>query len=180
MKIQTMVAGLALLALPAVASAQATVGADAALRATVEADLPEAPVRRVIAEGEAKGASEAEIGRAAMRVHHRLRVASEALARDQGPGGRASDAEIVAGAEAMAAGATVAELRALRSAASSGGSLTASLNALAGARNGGAAGGAASGSGAAALGAGGALEGLGAAVGAGASVTGSLGATLGL
>lgn len=147
MKTHMMIAGIALAALPALAQAQSTVTVSgqakaeartegsrvhgqAALEATAAAGLPEAPVRRTIAEGDAKGASSAAIDRAAMSTHTRLRVAREALSRDGERARRASDAEIVAGADAMASGATAAELRTLRDSAPERRSLTASLTAL--------------------------------------------------
>jgi hypothetical protein len=110
--------------------AEGQAGGEAALAATVAAGLPEAPVRRVIAEGRARGASEAQVDRAAMAVHTRLRASMQALATS-GEGTAASATEIEAGAEALASGARPRDLRRLADAAPADRSLTASLQALA-------------------------------------------------
>jgi hypothetical protein len=103
----------------------------AALEATAAAGLPEAHVRRAIREGEAKGASRARIDRAAMEAHGRVRGAAELFA-ERGNGGRAaSEAEITAAAEAMASGASRADISRLRNAAPADRSLVVSLEALA-------------------------------------------------
>lgn len=153
MKTNILMFGIALAILPAAAGAQTTLGAEgsasaraetrgsqgetrseargeAALRANAQAGLPEAPVRRTIAEGEARGASAASIDRAAMQVHTRLRIAQETLTRGE-ERRRPSDAEIVAGAEAMAAGAARADLEKVRDATPRKRTMTASLSALA-------------------------------------------------
>lgn len=105
-------------------------GGEAALAATAEAGLPQAPVRSIIAEGRARGASAAEIDRAALTVQSRLEASARAL-RENGEGAAASDAEIVAGAEALASGARPQDLSKLRDSAPADRSLTASLSALA-------------------------------------------------
>ncbi|MBW3628408.1 MAG: hypothetical protein KY464_03840 [Gemmatimonadetes bacterium] len=150
MRIQLTIIGTALLALPLSGQAQSGITtetgvsaraessrsgsnprAEAVLHATAAADLPEAPVRRAIAEGEAKGASPAAVERAALSAHTRLRIAREALAREGKEARRPSDAEIVAGAEAMASGAASTELVTIRDAAPARRDLAASLNVLA-------------------------------------------------
>lgn len=122
------------LSLPAALAAQeqpATAArAEAVLAATISAGLPDAPVRQVMAEGEAKGASEVAIARAAAQAQARLLAAREALGSSQGE--RApSKLEIAAGAEALAAGARPEHLKRLRGEAPEGRSLEASLSALA-------------------------------------------------
>lgn len=149
MKTRQIITAVALLALPALAEAQTATrvegsataqargtgqgggSAAAALSATAAAGLPQAPVRSTIAEGEARGASREAVGRAAMRSYLRLQTARGALTGDQDRPRRPSDAEIVAGAEALAAGSTEAELRELRDAAPPQRDMTASLHALA-------------------------------------------------
>ena len=148
MKVPLLIAALTILSLPVAAGAQTgarmdataetrteirqgdMTGGEAAIRANVAAGLPEAPVRRAIAEAEARGATRAEIDRAAMQAHTRLRVARSSLS-----GGRhrreASNLELTAGAEALASGATQAELLRVRDAAPRGRRLEASLTALA-------------------------------------------------
>lgn len=110
-------------------SSRAAAGGDAALQATAEAGLPAASVHRVIAEGQARGASAAEIDHAALAVHARLRAAAEAIVDERRPA--PSHAEIEAGAEAIAAGAAPKDLERIGDAAPSDRSLTASLTALA-------------------------------------------------
>ena len=111
-------------------AAEGHAGGEAALAATVAAGLPEAPVRRVIAEGRARGASRAQVDRAATTVHARLRASMQALG-SSAEGSPATGAEIEAGAEAIASGARPADLRSLAEAAPADRSVTASLRALA-------------------------------------------------
>jgi hypothetical protein len=151
MKTMTLMLSLALVAIPGTVAAQARVdagaaatgqvatrqegssrasaGGEAAVQATAEARLPVAPVHRVIAEGRARGASEAQIDRAALAVHSRLRASAEAIRDERRP--TPSHAEIEAGAEAIAAGAAREDLERIADAAPSGRSLTACLTALA-------------------------------------------------
>jgi hypothetical protein len=121
------------LSLPAALAAQEpapAARAEAVLNATVSAGLPDAPVRRVIAEGEAKGASEVAIARAAAQAQARLLAAREALGGSEGE--RApTKLEVAAGAEALAAGARPEHLKRLRGEAPEGRSLEASLTAIA-------------------------------------------------
>lgn len=155
MKLVMTMAAVAALAIPAAAAAQvetkAAVGArigvgapagqgslsaDATVRATADAGLPDAPVRRAIAKARARGASEAETARIAAEVQARLVASRDAL----GDGGKRtpSSAEVSVGAEAMAMGATRAELALLARSAPPRRSLVASVDALArlGARSG--------------------------------------------
>jgi len=148
MKLVMTMAAVAALAIPAAAAAQvetkATVGArvgvdapaaqgglsaDATVRATADAGLPDAPVRRAVARSRSRGASEAETARIAAEVQARLIASRDALSDN----GRrvASNAEITAGADAMAKGATRAELALLARSAPPRRSLVASVDALA-------------------------------------------------
>lgn len=194
-----MLAGIALLGLPSLLAAQARVGVEgraevrrestvdggdagtranghAAVRAALAAGLPEEPVRRVVAEGEAKGASAEAVDRAAASAFLRLQASREALRREE-EGREPSRAEIVAGAEALAAGATSADLAVLRDAAPADRSLAASLHALAELRAAGTDGGTAAATIAARL-AGGASDGAITALGTGAGIAAELGAGL--
>ena len=102
--------------------------AEAVVRATAEAGLPTAPVRRTVAEGEAKGAVEADVVRAAVRTQGRLMIAREALESD---GEREpSQGEITLGAEALLRGADRADLERMADAAPEGRSLEASLQTM--------------------------------------------------
>ncbi|HEU5040019.1 MAG TPA: hypothetical protein VFT84_04300 [Gemmatimonadales bacterium] len=130
MNAKIMIVGAALLAWPMAAGAQVSAEGNAALAATVEAGLPEMPVRRVIAEGEARGASAAEVDRAATSVYTRLKASADALGSAGRTQGAASSAEIEAGAEALAHGASTADLRKLRESAPTDRSIETSLQAL--------------------------------------------------
>jgi hypothetical protein len=102
-----------------------SVNAESVIRATAEAGLPEAPVRRTVAEGEAKGAAEAEVVRAALRTQGRLVLAREAL--ESGEAREPSQREIALGAEVLARGGSQADLERIADAAPEGRSLEASL-----------------------------------------------------
>jgi hypothetical protein len=102
--------------------------AESVIRATAEAGLPEAPVRRTVAEGEAKGAAEAEVVRAALRTQGRLMLAREALESDEDR--QPSQREIALGAEVLARGGSRADLERIADAAPRGRSLEASLQTM--------------------------------------------------
>jgi hypothetical protein len=102
-----------------------SVSAESVIRATAEAGLPEAPVRRTVAEGEAKGAAEAEVVRAALRTQGRLVLAREAL--ESGEDRQPSHREITLGAEVLARGGSRGDLERIADAAPEGRSLEASL-----------------------------------------------------
>lgn len=131
MKVSNTIAALALLALPTALSAQTGANATgaAAAEATVQAGLPEAPVRRTIEEGRARGASAAQVERAALAVQARLSSSRDAL-RSEGRH-QPTEAEIIAGAEAIQSGARPSDLRRVRRAAPAGRSVTTSLTVLA-------------------------------------------------
>jgi hypothetical protein len=106
----------------------AAASAEAVLEATLAAGLPDQPVRRTIAEGRAKGATEAQVTKAAVTTHARLLLARTSL---EGAGERrASHAEIALGAEALLNGAGRGDLERIRDAAPAQRSLEASLQAL--------------------------------------------------
>lgn len=147
MNIRIIASGLTLLFLPLVLSekghAQTGAGAEAsaaaaasgqrgslAAKATVEAGLPAESVKKAYAEARERGESSRAADRSAMEVDVRLRGAREALTSEE-RGRYASDAEIIAGASAMSAGAERTELEALRDAAPRGRSLVVSLETLA-------------------------------------------------
>jgi hypothetical protein len=104
-----------------------SVSAESVVRATAEAGLPEAPVRRTIAEGQAKGAAEADVVRAALRTQGRLVLAREAL---ESPQREPSQNEIALAGEVLARGGSRADLEKVADAAPSGRSLEASLQAM--------------------------------------------------
>jgi len=91
-------------------SAEARLRLETMFRAAREKDLPTEPMTDRMAEGQAKGASEAQIVSATGRVQAELAASQEALIR----AGRAqpSDAEVVSGAQLIARGATSAQLEA--------------------------------------------------------------------
>lgn len=147
MNIRTIAPVLTLLAMPLVpavqADAQMSLGAGAgaaaetteargsvAVKATAEAGLPTETVKEAFAEARARGESSTAAERAAMEVHVRLGAAREALTSKE-QGRYASEAEILAGASAMSAGAGRADLEALREAAPRDRSLVVSLETLA-------------------------------------------------
>lgn len=166
MKAHIAILGLALLCFPILLEAQASARAEgsaslqlegrqsgdaersaagsAALAATAAAGLPQLHVRRAINEGQAKGASPGQIERAAAEAHTRLVVAGELLSQRSGSARAASEAELTAAAEAMAAGASRADLQRVRDAAPADRNLAVSLEALAHLRASGVAGGEAS------------------------------------
>ena len=92
-------------------SAETRVRLEAMFRAARAQNLPTEPMNDRIAEGQAKGASEAQIIAATRRVQVDLHAAQQALIR----AGREqpSDAEVARGAQLIARGASSAQLEAL-------------------------------------------------------------------
>jgi len=92
-------------------SAETRVRLEAMFHVARERRLPTGPMEDRIAEGRAKGASEAQIIAATRQVEAQLDASQEALIR----AGREqpSDAEVTRGAQIMARGATSAQLEAL-------------------------------------------------------------------
>lgn len=106
---------------------QGRAGADAEVRLAARAGLPEEPVARAASRARARGRSEAEAARAAAETRGQLEASHEAIVS---AGRDASDAEVTAGAEAMAAGAAQADLARIADSAPEERSLTASFRAL--------------------------------------------------
>jgi len=91
-------------------SAETRVRLEAMLRVAREHNLPTEPMTNRAAEGQAKGASEAQIIAATGRVEAELAASQEALIRAGHP--QPSDAEVISGAQVIASGATQAQLEA--------------------------------------------------------------------
>lgn len=152
MKKTTMLALVAALAAPAALAAQATVraeasvsagaetqgrgereqarggaSADAEVQLAVRAGLPGAPVQRAADRAHARGASQAEAARAAAQVRARLQTSHDAIVAS---GRAASEAEVIAGADALARGAAQTDLEVIADSAPRGRRLTASFQAL--------------------------------------------------
>jgi hypothetical protein len=102
---------------------------DAAFASVRAKNLPDAPLRERIADGQAKGATEAQVVEGVQNVQARLEASQTALIK----GGRAQpDArEIAAGAEAMEHGTTADQVSGLVKHAPAGRSLAVALNVLA-------------------------------------------------
>ena len=149
MKTMTMLAMAAALVVPAALNAQTTVqastrarvqteargdeqqargGADAEVRLAVRAGLPREPVARAAARARARGHTEAHAARAAAEVRTRLQTSHDAIVAS---GRSATEAEITAGADALAQGAGRADLSAIARRAPEDRQLTASFRALA-------------------------------------------------
>ena len=110
-------------------SAEARVQAEATLQAARDRGLPEQPLYAVMLEGQAKGATEAQILGAERQALARLELAQEAIVR----AGRTepSEGEVTRGASLMAQGMTGAELSAVVEGIPSGQSLVVAFDALA-------------------------------------------------
>ncbi len=152
------IAAVALVAIPMLARAQGAVAVNSRARATADAsssvgegraglsaeaqsqisadlatarrnDLPEEPIRRRVAEGQAKGASEAQIVAASGSTLVKLQSAHDAMVR----AGRdePTDAETSRGAELLASGFTSAQLEAVTRRAPAERSLVVALDVLA-------------------------------------------------
>jgi hypothetical protein len=108
------------------AEAQGTV--DANIRVAHERKLPEEPIRQRVAEGQAKGASDAQIAAASGKTLLDLQNSFDAMVR----GGRAnpSDAEVTRGAQLMARGYTSTQLEAVTKQAPSDRSLVVAFETL--------------------------------------------------
>lgn len=102
---------------------------DAMLRVASDRNLPEDPIRQRVAEGQAKGATDAQIVAASGRTLLDMETAVDAMAR----GGRAqpSDAEVARGGSLIARGYTSAQIEGVTRKASSGRSLNAAFDVLA-------------------------------------------------
>ena len=109
-------------------SAQSATSVDAEIAIARRKQLPEERIRRRVAEGRAKGASEAQLALAASRVRANLEAAHEAMVR----AGRSqpSDDEVDRGAGAIERGYTSAEIEAVVKAAPSDRSLVTAFDVL--------------------------------------------------
>lgn len=109
-------------------SADAQSQIEANLRVARERRLPEQPIRRRVAEGEAKGASEAQIVAASRRTLIDLQTSHDAIVR----AGRTSpsDEEVSRGAQLMARGYTSAQIEAVAAKASADRSLVVAFDVL--------------------------------------------------
>jgi hypothetical protein len=101
--------------------------ADAEVQLAVRAGLPREPVARAAAQARARGRSEAQAARAAAEVRTRLQASHDAITAS---GRTAIDAEIIAGADALAQGASRADLAVIARRAPQDRQLTASFRAL--------------------------------------------------
>ena len=108
------------------ADAQGKVDAD--LRVARERRLPEEPIRHRVAEGEAKGASDAQIVAASGRTLVDLQSSFDAMGR--GGHSAPSDAEVARGASLLARGYTSAQIQALAHSAPSDRSLVVAFDAV--------------------------------------------------
>jgi hypothetical protein len=111
------------------ASVESSASVDAEISAARERGLPERPIRRRVAEGRAKGASETQVAASARRMRVNLETAHEAMVN----AGRArpSDGEVERGAYVMERGYTRAQLQAVAQSAPSDRSLVVAFDALA-------------------------------------------------
>ena len=109
-------------------SADAQSSVDANLRVARERKLPEEPIRQCVAEGQAKGASDAQIAAASGRTLLNLEGAFDAMVR----GGRSkpSEAEVSRGATLLARGYTTVQLEGVAHSAGSERSLSTALDVL--------------------------------------------------
>ena len=96
--------------IPSSYSAESKARLTATFTAARERRVPEQPIRDRIAEGQAKGASEAQVVLAAQRTEARLEAAQRAMLR---AGRQPSDAELIRAEQAMARGATEAQIEVL-------------------------------------------------------------------
>lgn len=101
---------------------------NATFSAARERRLPERPIRDRIAEGQAKGAAEAQVVVAAQRAQARLEAAQSAMVR---AGRQPSDAELIRAERAMARGATEAQIEAVARRSQPDRAITVELDAIA-------------------------------------------------
>jgi hypothetical protein len=111
------------------ASVESSASADAEISAARRSGVPERPIRRRVAEGRAKGASEAQLAASAHGLRMNLESATEAMVR----AGRSnpSEGEVERGAYAMERGYTRAQIEAVAKSAPSDRSLVVAFDVLA-------------------------------------------------
>jgi hypothetical protein len=114
--------------IPAGYSASAKAAITNSFQAAREKNLPDQPMRERMAEGQAKGASDAQVAAAVRGVEARLEASQSAMIS----AGRANPTadETTAGAQAMERGATQAQIEALAKHAPSGRSLAVAFTVL--------------------------------------------------
>lgn len=114
--------------IPAAYSAEARAKIDASIQAARAKQLPERPIANRIEEGQAKGASEAQVVSAVQKTEARMEATHEAMVR----AGRANPSadEVASGEQAIARGATTAQIEALVKGAAANASLVTALDGL--------------------------------------------------
>jgi len=120
--------GQANVSVPASYSTQAKTKIESAFQAARSKGLPEQPMRQRMAEGQAKGASDAQVAVAVQKVEARLEASQSAMIR----AGRTHPQpdEVTGGEQVMERGATEAQVEALVKHAPSDRSLTVAFNVL--------------------------------------------------
>jgi hypothetical protein len=113
---------------PASYSAASRAKIEAAFNAAREKNLPQQPMQQRIAEGQAKGANDAQVAGAVQKTEARLEASQAAMIR----AGRThpQPQEVASGEQAMERGATDAQIEALAKHAPSAQSLTVALSVL--------------------------------------------------
>src|ERR1051325_4104774 len=101
---------------------------DASFEAARKRDLPQQPIRDRIAEGQARGASGAQVIRAARHAETRLEAGQDAMIR---AGRKPSQSDVSSGYQAMAHGATSAQVETVARRTPPNRSLVVTLDALA-------------------------------------------------
>jgi hypothetical protein len=112
---------------PASFSASGRTQLEATYARAREHHVPQQAIEHRVAEGQAKGASEAEILASSNKVEANMESAQEAMLK---AGHKPSDAEVESGAYAMERGVTSAQINAMASHAASGRSLDVAFNVL--------------------------------------------------
>jgi hypothetical protein len=114
--------------IPATYSADARAQIAASIQAARAKQLPERPIANRIEEGQAKGASEAQVVEAVQKTQARMEATHEAMVR----AGRANPSadEVASGEQAIARGATAAQIEALVKGTAANASLVTALDGL--------------------------------------------------
>jgi hypothetical protein len=116
--------------IPASYSAESKAKLNATFAAARERKLPDRPIRDRIAEGQAKGATEAQVVLAAQRTEARLEAAQSALVR---AGRQPGEAELIRAEAVLARGGTVAQIESAARAVQPDQPVIVQLDAIAGA-----------------------------------------------
>ena len=115
-------------AAPSTYTAENRARIDAAFGAARQRNLPQQPIRDRIAEGQAKGASEAQVTLSAQRAETRLEATQQAMIR---AGRQPSQSDVSSGYQAMVHGATAAQVEAVAQRTPPNRSLVVAFDALA-------------------------------------------------